>query len=193
MNALIAGSLPEPTPSTTTPASFTPKAAALPPIISPTLPAANGVPFFAPLKPRLPALDQNKVLPPTSDKSTLVLLNVASICKTPEVTFFLGVFEATFTSTSGFTSSVLVSFFCILRLTFLSLAGSHGLPHITPDCSRIGLGTLAPYRQPLHVTNTSIALNIFQPLDISRDLSFEISFYRNFFHDGANAVLFFGS
>src|SRR3989338_114583 len=96
MKALIAGSRPDPTPKTTTSASLTPRIAALLPTKSPTLEAANGVPFLAPLKPKLPALDQNNVLPNLSEKSTLVLLKVASICKTPEVTFFFGVLEGAF-------------------------------------------------------------------------------------------------
>ena len=58
----MAGSLPEPTPLTTTSDSFTPNVCALSPIISPTFEAANGVPFFAPLKPNDPALDQNKTI-----------------------------------------------------------------------------------------------------------------------------------
>src|SRR3989344_5840165 len=113
MKALIAGSLPEPTPRTTTSASLTPKAATLPPTTSPTFPAANGVPFFAPLKPRLPELDQNNVLPDLSEKRTLVLLKVASICKTPETTFFFGNFEG-----AGFTSSTTPSSFFIPVLSF---------------------------------------------------------------------------
>src|SRR3989344_7001546 len=48
---LMPDSRPEPTPFTTTLASFMPIALALLPIISPTLAAAKGVPFLAPLKP----------------------------------------------------------------------------------------------------------------------------------------------
>ena len=92
----MAGSRPDPTPKTTTSVSFTPRTAALLPITSPTLEAANGVPFFAPLKPKLPALDQNNVLPNLSARSTFVLLKVASTCKTPEVTFFFDVFDGVF-------------------------------------------------------------------------------------------------
>src|SRR3989344_4336179 len=84
----MAGSRPDPTPKTTTSESFTPRFAALPPIMSPTLEAANGVPFLAPLKPKLPALDQKSVLPALSPKSTFVLLKVASMCRTPDTTFF---------------------------------------------------------------------------------------------------------
>src|SRR3989344_7129060 len=93
MKALMAGSRPEPTPSTITSASLTPSIAALLPMTSPTLEAAKGVPFFAPLKPKLPELDQKSVLPDLSEKRTLVLLKVASICKTPETTFLLDVLE----------------------------------------------------------------------------------------------------
>src|SRR3989344_4669762 len=118
MKARIAGSRPDPTPATTTSASLTPRAAALPPITSPTLPAAKGVPFLAPLNPRDPAEDQNKVLPSLSEKRTLVLLKVASMWRTPEVTFFFGVLGTAFTSSLG-VSILLSSFVTFVLPIFL--------------------------------------------------------------------------
>ena len=74
------------------------------------LEAAKGVSFLAPLKPKLPALDQNKALPNLSAKSAFVLLKVASTCKTPEVTFFFGVLEGAFFSSAPASSFFSISF-----------------------------------------------------------------------------------
>ena len=78
MNPLMADSRPEPTPLITTLTSLMPKACALSAKASPTLAAAKGVPFFAPLKPRLPLEDQARALPLSSASKSLVLLYVDS-------------------------------------------------------------------------------------------------------------------
>ena len=111
----------EPTPKTITSASLTPRATALLPIMSPTLEAAKGVPFLAPLKPKLPALDQNNVLPTLSAKSTFVLLKVASTCKTQEVTFFFDVLGATFLISTSPVASFLGSSDFVVILVFHNL------------------------------------------------------------------------
>src|SRR5581483_4876247 len=67
-------SRPEPTPLTTTATSFKPMVWALPPTVSPTLAAAKGVPFLAPLKPSEPLEDQAKLLPLGSVSTAFVLL-----------------------------------------------------------------------------------------------------------------------
>jgi hypothetical protein len=69
-------SRPDPTPLTITAASRIPIAPALAPIISPTLAAAKGVPFFAPLKPMAPDDDVDKTLPLLSVRTSWVLLYV---------------------------------------------------------------------------------------------------------------------
>src|SRR5690606_29521396 len=50
--------------------------------------AANGVPFREPLKPMVPELAQEMVLPCGSVMVTMVLLNVDLMCATPLSTFF---------------------------------------------------------------------------------------------------------
>jgi hypothetical protein len=111
MNPRIAGSRPEPTPLTTTSASFTPRLAAFSPTVSPTFDAANGVPFFAPLKPRLPDELQKSVAPFLSEKTTLVLLKVAWMCRVPATIFFFGVRRvAAGAAAFGAPSSVVVVF-----------------------------------------------------------------------------------
>src|SRR3989344_9618437 len=81
--ARIEVSRPAPTPETTTDTSLTPMAAARSPISSPTLAAANGVPFLAPEKPSEPEEDQVTMLPDLSPKHILVLLKVASTYSMP--------------------------------------------------------------------------------------------------------------
>src|SRR3989338_4983328 len=95
-NARIADSRPAPTPLTVTETSLTPIAAARSPKSSPTLAAANGVPFFAPENPKLPEDDQLTTLPDLSAKASLVLLKVASTKRIPESSLRLprGVGEA---------------------------------------------------------------------------------------------------
>ena len=75
LSARMADSLPAPGPFTKTstlrrPCSFAAFAA-----VSLACCAANGVPFLEPLKPRLPALDQEIALPLISVMVTKVLLN----------------------------------------------------------------------------------------------------------------------
>src|ERR1700761_8980933 len=55
--------------------------------VSAAICAANGVDFFEPLNPRLPALAQAIVDPVLSVIVTIVLLNDEGMCATPEPTF----------------------------------------------------------------------------------------------------------
>ena len=86
--ARTAASRPAPIPRITIDASFTPACIALSPISSPTFAAAKGVPFFAPVKPRLPLEDHAMALPFWSVKIAFVLLNVACTNKIAVSTFF---------------------------------------------------------------------------------------------------------
>src|SRR3989339_346807 len=97
-------------------------------MMSPTLEAAKGVPFFAPLNPREPDEDQNNVLPDLSEKVTLVLLKVASTERIPAVIFFLPAFPlvtlvsvASAPSTTFSSSFSLTFVFGILFYVLLSL------------------------------------------------------------------------
>src|SRR5687768_1640897 len=82
-SAWIADSRPEPGPCTSTDTRFTPAANASLPACSAATVAANGVDFFDPLNPALPALDQTTALPALSLIVIRVLLKVALMCATP--------------------------------------------------------------------------------------------------------------
>ena len=75
-NPLIEASLPCPTPLTTASMLLIPILLAFSPTSSPTLAAAKGVPFLAPLKPREPLDDHARALPLVSVRRTFVLLYV---------------------------------------------------------------------------------------------------------------------
>ena len=72
--ARMAVSRPEPGPLTKTLICFTPASMALLPAVSAATDAANGVPFFVPLKPQEPEEHQTMVLPRSSVMFTIVLL-----------------------------------------------------------------------------------------------------------------------
>src|SRR5437764_6842951 len=72
----MAVSRPEPGPFTNTSTRRSPCSIALRAAFSAAICAANGVPFFVPLKPMAPALDQEMTSPFTSATLTIVLLNV---------------------------------------------------------------------------------------------------------------------
>src|SRR3989344_1103212 len=82
-NALMAASRPAPTPFIATDTSLIPYWVALSAINSPTLLAANGVPFLAPLKPNDPLDDHARIFPAISESITLVLLYVDCTCNKP--------------------------------------------------------------------------------------------------------------
>src|SRR3989338_11556323 len=70
----MADSRPEPTPFTTTEISRTPIVVALAATASPTLAAAKGVPFLAPLKPSMPLEEKATTFPFSSVRVRRVLL-----------------------------------------------------------------------------------------------------------------------
>src|ERR1700758_257314 len=85
--ARSADSRPEPGPETLTSRVFTPCSAAFLPASSAAICAAYGVDLREPLKPIMPALDQEMVFPCASVMVIIVLLNEAFTCATPEVMF----------------------------------------------------------------------------------------------------------
>src|SRR6202000_1123118 len=85
--ARSADSRPEPGPETFTSRVFTPCSAALRPASSAAIWAAYGVDLRDPLKPIMPADDQEMVFPCASVMVIMVLLNEAFTCATPEVMF----------------------------------------------------------------------------------------------------------
>ena len=87
-NARIAVSRPLPGPLTITSVCRIPCSYANEPAFSAADWAANGVPFFAPLKPLPPAEAQKSVLPCLSVILIIVLLNVDLTCTTPRLGAF---------------------------------------------------------------------------------------------------------
>src|SRR5580658_2033537 len=86
-SARSADSRPEPGPETLTSRVRTPCSDAFLPASSAAIWAAYGVDLREPLKPIMPALDHEMVLPCASVMVTVVLLNEAFTCATPEVMF----------------------------------------------------------------------------------------------------------
>src|ERR1700719_1777109 len=86
-SARSALSRPEPGPETLTSRVRTPCSAAFLPASSAAIWAAYGVDLREPLKPIMPALDHEMVLPCASVMVIIVLLNEAFTCATPEVMF----------------------------------------------------------------------------------------------------------
>src|ERR1700744_4641325 len=82
-----ADSRPEPGPDTFTSSVRTPCSEAFLPASSAAIWAAYGVDFRDPLKPIMPADDQEMVFPCASVMVIMVLLNEAFTCATPEVMF----------------------------------------------------------------------------------------------------------
>src|SRR5204862_4569238 len=86
-SARSADSRPEPGPATLTSMVFRPCSIAFLAASSAAIWAAYGVDLREPLKPMVPALDQEMVFPWASVMVIMVLLNEAFTCATPEVIF----------------------------------------------------------------------------------------------------------
>src|ERR1700742_2178307 len=93
-SARSADSRPEPGPETSTSSVRMPCSTALRPASSAAICAAYGVDLREPLKPIMPALDQDTALPCASVMVTMVLLKVAATWATPTTTFFFSFLRA---------------------------------------------------------------------------------------------------
>src|SRR5579863_3705441 len=106
----------------------------------------------------MPALDQEMVLPWASVMVTVVLLNEAFTCATPEVMF--------------------------LRSRFLTRAGSLAMGSLSPLLllagdrlggtlagAGVGVGALAADRQAPAMAQAAVAGQVHQPLDVDRRLA----------------------
>src|SRR6185312_3336049 len=109
----------------------------------------------------MPALDHEIVLPCASVMVTVVLLNEAFTCATPEVMF--------------------------LRSRFLTRAGSLAIGRLLLLLASdrlggalagagVGVGALAANRQALAVAQAAIAGQVHQPLDVDGHLAAQIAF-----------------
>src|ERR1700761_9294877 len=93
-SARRADSRPEPGPETSTSSVRMPCSTALRPASSAATCAAYGVDLREPLKPIMPALDQDTALPAVSVIVMIVLLKVAGPCATPTPPFFFSCLRA---------------------------------------------------------------------------------------------------
>src|SRR5690606_62770 len=140
--------------------------------------AANGVDFLEPRKPRAPALDQQITFPAMSVTVTIVLLNVALMWTMPCWTFFL-TFFLTFLSSA--IPQTLPKRGDRRRAPREARASLPSLPQLAdgPPGALAGTGVgvrpLSAHRQPLAVTQSAIAAEVHQPLDVHRDLAAEIA------------------
>src|SRR4051794_707410 len=132
----MADSRPEPGPLTRTSSDRMPTVFAALPAFSAAWVAAYGVPLRDPLKPMPPALDHATTFPSGSVMVTVVLLNDAWIWARPwwmmrfsprflNVFFFAGRPAFFPPSAVGVAEASTASFFAMLCLLFLVLAGSH--------------------------------------------------------------------
>src|SRR6185312_14059938 len=140
-SARSALSRPEPGPETLTSRVRTPCSEAFLPASSAAICAAYGVDLREPLKPIMPALDQEMVLPCASVMVTVVLLKEAFTCATPEVMFLRSRF---FTRAGSL---------AIGRLLLL-LAGDRLCGALAGAC--VGVGALAANWQTLAVAQPAV-------------------------------------
>src|SRR5690242_4086049 len=110
----------------------------------------------------MPADDQDTALPCASVMVTMVLLKVAATWATPTATFFFSFLRARGALPAGFFSSAILLGHFLLAGDRLggTLAGAG-----------IGVGALATDRQVLAVTQTAIATQVHQPLDVHRGVT----------------------
>jgi len=145
-----------------------------------------------PLKPALPEVAQESVLPWRSVIVMMVLLNDAWTCATPSDTFFLTFCargpkpSAAFPGGSGR--------FCLPWVVLSDLAGGRveldgGLARSLTG-ARVGAGALAAHGQPFAMAMAAIATEIHQPLDRHRHFAPQIAFYREFLDVFANPIEF---
>src|SRR6185312_11193139 len=119
-SARSADSRPEPGPETSTSKVRMPCSTAFLAASSAAICAAYGVDLRDPLKPIMPADDQEIAFPRASVMVTMVLLKVAATCATPTTTFFFSFLRARGALPPDFASAIyLVTFF----LPAIALAG----------------------------------------------------------------------
>src|SRR3989344_444423 len=197
--ARIDDSRPAPTPDTTTETSFTPIAAARSPTSSPTLAAANGVPFLAPENPSEPDDDQVTMLPDLSPKHILVLLKVASTYSMPVSSLRLERVDALALAAPSPPPFLTMRFFPIflyvfrklqqLRFALLAATGAHGLAYIAAHRAGVGLGSLSARREPLGMAHSAVRSAVFEALDVAGNLALEVALEFEPFELFADCVL----
>src|ERR1700753_2522681 len=166
-SARSADSRPEPGPETSTSNVRMPCSTALRPASSAAICAAYGVDLREPLKPIMPADDQEMALPCASVMVTVVLLKVAATWATPTATFFFSFLRA---RPAPFLSAT------AMLLGHFLLAGD-GLGRPLAGAG-VGMGALATDGQALAVAQAPIAAQIHQALDVHGDVAAQIAFHQ---------------
>src|SRR5262245_38398932 len=172
----IAASRPAPGPLTQTSTRFMPRFNASRALASAATCAANGVLLREPLNPTLPALAQVMTWPSVSVMVTIVLLKLACTCATPVVLTLrsrLRVFLTSATQNPPFRPRGPAGS-ALLRRARLgrgrTLHPARGLLGTFAGAG-VGLGALAPDRQPATVTEAPVGADIHQPLDVHLNLA----------------------
>src|ERR1044072_7431585 len=146
--------------------------------------AANGVPLREPRKPRAPADDCAIKFPSRSVIEIIVLLNDAAICTMPLGTFFFSFLRKTF----FFPPALAITFQSNQKLLLARclLLRNGGTTWAFARAS-VRVGSLATHRQSTTMSQTAIATDIHQTLDVHLDALAQVAFDLALcFQDGTN-------
>src|SRR5574337_677925 len=165
-SAWTADSRPLPGPWTRTCTRRTPRFIASRPQFSAATVAANGVLFFDPLNPALPAVPHTSALPRMSVMVIRRLLNVAEMCAIASLS---ATFFARLPAGAGLTGAVM------LLLGHLLLARDGAARPLLG--ARVGVGALAAHRKTAAVPRAAIAADVHQALDMHGDFGPERAFH----------------
>src|SRR3984957_13756201 len=143
--------------------------------------AANGVDLRDPLKPMVPADDQEIVLPCASVMVIIVLLNVEFTWATPDTMFFR---SRRRTRVASFAiGTILQSRFSqarpdpeFVRTMRRSLLLAGDWLRLALAGAGVGMGALTAHRQLLAMAQAPIGAQIHQPLDVDRNFAAKITF-----------------
>src|SRR5687767_3403159 len=184
LRARTADSRPGPGPLMRTSMFFTPHSCAARPARSAATCAANGVDLREPLKPALPEVAQDSVLPWRSVIVMMVLLNEAWTWAMPSATFFLTFLRARAAAVccsscrvGAFLLAMSRSYPWLRDLAGLDVQLDRRLARALAG-PRVGACALAAGRQAFAVAGAAVAAEVHQPLDRHRYLAPQVTFDR---------------
>src|SRR5258708_1738118 len=195
LSARTAGSRPGPGPLMRTSMFLPPPSCAARPARSAGTCAANGVDLREPLKPALPEVAHDRVLPCRSVMVTMVLLNDAWTCAMPSETFFLTFLRARAEAVCCNSCRVGAFLVAIGDFGYEKLSNFSG-GHVELNCcfaralagSRVRAGALSAHRQALAMAHAAVAAEIHKALDRHRDLAAQIALDGQLLHVLAQPV-----
>src|ERR1700749_4513540 len=158
-SARTAASRPEPGPETSTSSVRMPCSTAFLPASSAAICAAYGVDLREPLKPIMPADDHETALPDVSVMVMIVLLKVAATCATPTTTFFFSFLRAR--PAPFFSAAILLGHFLFAGDRFRGALAR----------ARVGVRALTADRKASAVTQTTVATEVHETLDVHRNFA----------------------